>query len=93
MTRRRSTSETEIPFCHIPQVIIWQIRTWSQHVFRVRVKRTHVHHDDDMFQTKPISPELLARKDDAPASKEASIDRTDNNPSNKTNDDGCGRVA
>ena len=59
MTKRRSRSEKGIPLYLVPQVVARQIRQRGTMVFRISVRRTHLHYYNITVRTKSLPLELM----------------------------------
>jgi hypothetical protein len=59
VTKRRSRAETGIPLYLVPQVVARQIRQRGTMVFRISVKRTHLHYYNVTVRTKSLPRELM----------------------------------
>jgi hypothetical protein len=66
MTKRRSTRATEIPLYLLPQAIAHLIRERGEKVYRISVKRTHLHHYNVSVRTRSLPRELTPVREPAP---------------------------
>lgn len=66
MTKAKSTRATEIPLYLLPQAIARLIRERGEKVYRISVKRTHLHHYNVSVRTRSLPRELAPVREPAP---------------------------
>ena len=57
--RQRSNDEAGIPLFLLPLAISRHIRRMGRDVYRISVKRTHLHYYNISIRTKPVPRELM----------------------------------
>ena len=58
IVKGRSRTETEIPLHLLSHAVARKVREWGSVVYRISVKRTHLHHYNVTVRTKTIRKEL-----------------------------------